>query len=224
VPLDPQTRWRRYGGKPDYAGLPTFCGVPYTEDPAELAGVDVAIVGAPMDDLVSDRPGTRFAPRAIRAASGGAGAHLETGIDAFAVMRVVDYGDAACVPADPRASHEAITQTVREVLSAGAFPIVLGGDHSIAEPTGGAYATHHGPVGLAHFDAHADTGERVYGSTHSHGTAMRHLVEQGNVLGARYAQIGLRGHWPPGIVHVIPGPAPRRATSRSRLRWEESGS
>ena len=59
----------KYGEKPDYAGLPSFSGVPYTEDPAELAGADVVIVGAPTDDLVSDRPGARFGPRAIRAAS-----------------------------------------------------------------------------------------------------------------------------------------------------------
>ena len=67
--IDPLERWRRYGEKPDYAGLLTFGSLPYTQDPAELEGVDVAIVGAPTDDLVSDRPGTRFGPRAIRAAS-----------------------------------------------------------------------------------------------------------------------------------------------------------
>ena len=68
--IDPEKRWSRHAdGKPDYAGLLTFAGLPYTEDPAELAGFDVAIIGAPMDELVSDRPGTRFGPRAIRAAS-----------------------------------------------------------------------------------------------------------------------------------------------------------
>ena len=68
--LDPLQRWRELGlpDKPDYAGLLTFAGLPTTQDPAELEGVDVAIVGAPMDDLTSDRPGTRFGPRAIRAA------------------------------------------------------------------------------------------------------------------------------------------------------------
>src|SRR3954471_24876966 len=64
-PVDPLSRWREHGEKPDYAGLLTFGGAPYTEDPAALAGVDVAVVGAPMDDLVSDRPGTRFARRAL---------------------------------------------------------------------------------------------------------------------------------------------------------------
>jgi agmatinase len=196
VVIDPQTRWRRHGGKPDYAGLPTFGGLPYTEDPTALTGVDVAIVGAPMDDLVSDRPGTRLAPRAIRAAGGGSGPHLEAGVAAFDVLKVIDYGDAACVPADPVASHAAIAELAAEVLSAGALPVVLGGDHSIAEATGRAYAAHHGPVGLVHFDAHADTGEAVYGSTFSHGTPMRHLVEQGHVAGDRYVQVGLRGYWP----------------------------
>ena len=67
--IDPQRRWSRHAdGKPDYAGLLTFAGLPYTEDLADLDGVDVAIIGAPMDELVTDRPGTRFGPRAIRAA------------------------------------------------------------------------------------------------------------------------------------------------------------
>ena len=77
--IDPQKRWAQYGEKPDYAGLLTFAGVPYTEDPAELEGFDVAVVGAPMDDLVSDRPGARLAPRAIRGASSPPGPHLEVG-------------------------------------------------------------------------------------------------------------------------------------------------
>ena len=132
--IDPLERWREYGEKPDYAGLLTFAGMPYTEDPAELEGVDVAIVGAPMDDLVSDRPGARFAPRAIRAASWPPGPHLEAGVDAFAELSVADFGDAPVIPADPERSHAAIEGTVGQVLEAGAMPIVLGGDHSIAEP------------------------------------------------------------------------------------------
>src|SRR3954465_14839117 len=127
--IDPLERWRAYGEKPDYAGLLTFSGMPYTQDPAELRGADVAIVGAPTDDLVSDRPGTRFAPRAIRTASCPPGPHLEAKIDAFAELRIVDYGDAAVLPADPGRTHAAIEATVGEVLDAGVLPIVLGGDH-----------------------------------------------------------------------------------------------
>ena len=196
--IDPQERWRALGlpDKPDYAGLLTYGGVPYTQAAAELDRFDVAIVGAPTDDLVSDRPGTRFAPRAIRAASCPPGPHLEAGVDAFAGLRVVDFGDAPVVPADPEGSHAAIEALVREVAAAGVVPIVLGGDHSIAEADIRAVASVRGPVGLVHFDTHTDTGTEVFGVERSHGTPMYRLVRDGHVDGARYVQIGLRGYWP----------------------------
>ena len=81
--IDPLERWREYGEKPDYAGPLSFGSAPYTQDPALLAGFDVAIVGAPTDDLVSDRPGTRFGPARdsrrelpLRPASGDEGGRL----------------------------------------------------------------------------------------------------------------------------------------------------
>jgi agmatinase len=152
--IDPLERWAQYGEKPDFAGLLTFAGVPYTQDPGELEGFDVAVVGAPMDDLVSDRPGARFAPRAIRAASCPPGPHLEVKVDAFAELRVLDFGDAPVIPADPGRSHAAIEATVGQVLAAGLLPAVLGGDHSITEPSVRACAAVHGPIGVVHFDTH----------------------------------------------------------------------
>jgi agmatinase len=194
--IDPLNRWSEIGEKPDYAGLLTFAGMPYTEDASELADVDVAIVGAPMDDLVSDRPGTSFAPRAIRAASSPPGPHLEAGVDAFSELRVVDFGDAAVLPGDARRSHAAIEAVVGEVLATGTMPFVLGGDHSITEPSVRACAATNGPVGVVHFDTHTDTGEEVFGVRFSHGTFARTLVDDGHVDPRRYAQIGLRGYWP----------------------------
>jgi agmatinase len=194
--IDPLERWRQYGEKPDYAGPVSYGGAPYTQDRALLAGFDVAIVGAPTDDLVSDRPGTRFGPRAIRSASCPPGPHLEAKIDAFAELRIVDYGDAPVLPADPARTHAAIEDTVGEVLDAGLIPIVLGGDHSIAEPDMRACAKRHGPVGLVHFDTHTDTGTEVFGVEVSHGTPMYRLVRDGHVDSKRYVQIGLRGYWP----------------------------
>ncbi|HET8951628.1 MAG TPA: agmatinase [Solirubrobacteraceae bacterium] len=194
--IDPLERWRQYGEKPDYAGLLTFGGLPYTQDPADLTGVDVAVVGAPMDDLVSDRPGARMAPRAIRAASCPPGPHLEAKVDAFAALRVLDFGDAPVIPADPGTSHAAIEATVGQVLAAGAMPVVLGGDHSVSEPAIRACAGAHGPVGVVHFDTHTDTGAEVFGVERSHGTFMRRLVDAGHIDGSRYVQIGLRGYWP----------------------------
>ncbi len=111
--IDPLERWRELGlpDKPDYAGLLTYSGLPFTHDPAELDGVDVAIVGAPMDDLTSDRPGARFGPRAIRGASCIPGPHLEAKVDAMDVLRVIDFGDAPVVPSDPVGSHAAIVRS-----------------------------------------------------------------------------------------------------------------
>jgi agmatinase len=194
--LNPLERWRPLGDKPDYAGFLTFGGAPATQNPRELAGFDVAIVGAPTDELVSDRPGTRFAPRAIRAASCPPGPHLEAKVDAFEVLRIVDYGDAPVIPADPTATHAAIERVVREVVEAGLVPVVLGGDHSITEPNVRAVASASSPVGLLHFDTHADTGFEVFGVERSHGTPMYRLVEAGLVDPRRYVQIGLRGYWP----------------------------
>jgi agmatinase len=194
--IDPLQRWREHGEKPDFAGLLTFGTLPYTEDPRELQDVDVAVVGAPTDDLVSDRPGSRFGPRAIRAAGCPWGPHLEAGIDASTVLRMVDFGDAPVLPGDPARTHAAIEETVGQVVAAGAIPIVLGGDHSIAEPDMRACASRHGPLGLIHFDTHADTGTRVFGVEISHGTPMYRLVEAGTVDPVRYVQIGLRGYWP----------------------------
>src|SRR3954464_15384188 len=193
--IDPLARWRRYGEKPDFAGLLTYGGQPYTEDPAELRGADVAIVGAPTDDLVSDRPGTRYGPRAIRAASCPPGPHLEARVDALEELRVVDFGDAAVLPADAVASHRAIEETVGQVVAAGAMPVILGGDHSITEPDVRACAKA-GPLGLVHFDPHTDTGTEVFGVEPSHGPPLYKLVDQGLVDPARYVQIGLRGYWP----------------------------
>jgi agmatinase len=194
--IDPQRRWQPLPDKPDYAGFLSFGGAPLAQEPEQLAGADVAIVGAPTDDLVSDRPGTRFAPRAIRAASCPPGPHLEAKVDAFADLRIVDYGDAPVVPADPVRSHAAIESLVGEVVDAGVLPIVLGGDHSITEPCITAIARRRGPVGLIHFDTHTDTGREVFGVERSHGTPMFRLVAAGTVAGTRYAQIGLRGYWP----------------------------
>jgi agmatinase len=186
-----------------YAGIPTFMKLPLVLEPAGLEGVDVAIVGAPTDDAVSNRPGARFGPRAIRTADVGGGSppsspNLDVGVDPFAVLTVVDYGDAEVTSADKEGSHAAIRKTVGEIADAGVIPIVLGGDHSIAHPDVGAVADHLKPatLGLVHFDAHADNAPDVAGVRLSHGTPLRLLVEEGSLRGEHIVQVGLRGYWP----------------------------
>jgi agmatinase len=184
-----------------YSGLSTFMKVPLALDPDELTGSDVVIVGAPMDDMVTYRPGARFGPRAIRAAhddSRPSAWHMDLGIDPFAELRIVDAGDAPVAPGDAHASHRAVRAAVSSIVEAGAVPIVLGGDHSIAFPDVGAVAagSPSGSLALVHLDAHADTATEIYGVEWSHGTPFRHLVDDGIVPGPRLVQVGLRGYWP----------------------------
>jgi agmatinase len=188
--------------EPAYAGVgATFATLPLVLEPSGLGGVDVAIVGAPVDETVSYRPGARFGPRAIRLGDVGGGPsrpNMDLGVDPFEVLAVVDYGDAEVIPADQARSHEAIKRAVGEICAAGAVPIVLGGDHSIAHPDVGAVAAHLKPsdLGLVHFDAHTDNVPSLYGVTRSHGTPMRLLVEEGSLRGDHIIQVGLRGYWP----------------------------
>ena len=114
-------------GEGSFAGIPTFAKLPLVLDPAELAGVDVAILGAPMDETVSNRPGSRYGPRAIRQADEASGLppsrpHMLLGVDPFAVLNVVDYGDAETIPGDTARSHDAIRQRVAEICAAGRDP------------------------------------------------------------------------------------------------------
>jgi agmatinase len=189
--------------EPGYAGGGTFQKVPLALDPAELHGADVAIVGAPMDDFVTFRPGARFGPAAIRAGydAGGdpAAYHMDLGIDPFAALTIVDHGDAEVVPGDGHASHRAIAETVSRVLEAGAVPVVLGGDHSIAHPDISAVASRYeeGDLAVVQFDTHTDTATENWGVERAHGTPFRHLVDDGVVPGDRLVQVGLRGYLPP---------------------------
>lgn len=185
--------------EPAYAGLGTFNKLPLVLDPAELAGADVAIVGAPTDDLVSNRSGARYGPRAIRLSEylwGSSRPNIAVGLDPFEVLKVVDFGDVGVVPGYPDLTHRAIRRTVREVAAAGPMPLILGGDHSIAHPDVGAVAEHlaPAPLGLIHFDAHAD--DAYEEPRLSHGTPMRLLVEEGSIRGEHIVQVGLRGYWP----------------------------
>ena len=187
---------------PTYVGLQTFSRLPWVTDPGELreSKVDVAIVGAPFDDMVTHRSGARFGPRAIRAAQYTSGAlnSLQLGVEPFEELVAVDAGDANIVPASWERGHAMIYRKVREVADTGAIPIVFGGDHSITWPSASAVASvrRPGSIGIVHFDAHADTGEHAWGNLLSHGTPMRRLIESGAVPGRNFVQVGLRGYWP----------------------------
>ncbi len=187
-------------GEPAYGRGGTFAQLPLVLDPAELAGADVAILGAPTDELVTNRPGARFGPRAIRNADylwGSSRPGMDVGLDPFEVLTVVDHGDIEVVPGYAEPIHRALKEAVASIRSAGAVPLVLGGDHSIAHPDVGAVAASVAPelLGLIHFDAHAD--DAYEEPRLNHGTPLRLLVEEGSLRGEHIVQVGLRGYWPP---------------------------
>jgi len=192
----------RYGQQfgPDF----TFLGVPRAtlDEPATYADADVVIVGAPYDGGTSHRAGTRFGPMAIRQACylahDGSRPHLALRVDALQDITVVDAGDVEMAPGEADRALGALEEAVYAVASAGAIPLVLGGDHSIALPDATGVARHlgYGNVSMLHFDAHADTGDIEFGSLHGHGQPMRRLIESGALRGDRFLQIGLRGYWP----------------------------
>ena len=182
----------------------SFEKLPWATDDEALraAAADVAIVGAPLDENTSSRPGARFGPRAIRMAPTTWGSDhawsIQLDVEPFSVLKVVDAGDAPVVPARVERGLRVIHEKVFRVASSGAIPVVLGGDHSITYPSAAAVARHVWPrtVGIVHFDAHADTGNENWGSLIAHGTPMRRLIEEGWVRGPNFVQVGLRGYWP----------------------------
>jgi agmatinase len=182
----------------------TFLGVPrcHLADPDSYGGADVVVVGAPFDGGTSHRPGTRFGPAALRQACylphDGSRPSLALRVDALQDLKVLDAGDVQMYSGDVLASIQALEDAVHMVAAAGAIPVVLGGDHTIALPdaTGVARELGFGRVSMVHFDAHADTGDVNFGSLYGHGQPMRRLIESGAVRGDRFLQIGLRGYWP----------------------------
>lgn len=192
---------RRQLDAQSYVGPATFGMRPLLTEPEQLDRwqPDVAIIGAPWDDNTTNRPGARFAPRAIRANAYDPGTyHLDLGIEIFDHLEVVDYGDAVTSHGMWELSKAAVHERVAEVASRGIVPVVIGGDHSITWPAATAVAEHHGfgNVVMIHFDAHADTADILEGNLASHGTPMRRLIESGAIPGANFIQVGLRGYWP----------------------------
>ena len=86
---------------------------------------------------------------------------------------VRDGGDVEMFSGDVERALADLEPVVHAVAAAGAIPLVLGGDHTIALPDATGVARHHGSgkVSMLHFDAHADTGDIEFGSLYGHGAA-----------------------------------------------------
>ena len=174
-----------------FAGPGTFMRLPQVET---AAGLDVAVMGVPMDIGTSWRSGTRFGPKQIRAESAMIRPYnIQTGAAPFEKLQVADIGDVAINTFDLADTISIIERWTDAVLSHGAIPLTLGGDHTLTLPILRAVAKHHGPVALVHVDAHADVNDVMFGVRECHGTVFRRAYAENLILPDKVWQIGLRG-------------------------------
>ena len=173
-----------------YSGIPTLLDAP----PGDLGDdLDVMLLGAPMDLGVTNRPGARFGPRALRAMERVGPYNHVLDVVPFGTMRCGDIGD---VPFRSRYSLQQslddIEDFLTKVVATGARPLTVGGDHSITYPILKAVGRDR-PVGLIHIDAHCDSQGAFDGSKFHHGAPFRHAVLDGVLDPERTVQIGIRG-------------------------------
>lgn len=175
-----------------FGGAISFLRRRYTKD---LSGVDLTITGIPFDQAVTNRPGARLGPRAIREAS-----TLQPydppygwdGLDPLARFAITDYGDLAFDYARIDRFPAALEAHIAGILAQDTGVIALGGDHYITFPILRAHVARHGPLALIQFDAHTDTWPDDDMSRVDHGTMFYKAVKEGLILPEKSVQIGIR--------------------------------
>jgi guanidinobutyrase len=175
---------------PRFAGIASLFRLPQQET---AEGLDVALIGVPLDIGTSNRTGTRYGPRQIRTESVLVRPYgMATGAAPFDSFQVADTGDVALNPYSLLKSINIIEEHYRGCLDHGALPVSIGGDHTITLPILRAVAARHGPVALVHVDAHADINDRMFGEAITHGTIFRRAIEEELIDPRMMVQIGLR--------------------------------
>ena len=174
-----------------YAGATSFMRRKYTKD---LSVADIAVTGVPFDQAVTNRPGTRLGPRAIREASSLQAPDAPYGwdFDPFSEFAVIDYGDLAFDYANIPEFPQTLRDHIKTILAADVASVVLGGDHYISFPILKAYAEKFGPISLVQVDAHTDTWQDDDMDRVDHGTMFYKAVKSGIVDPARSVQVGIR--------------------------------
>ena len=177
--------------RPRFTEIATFMRAPYAES---FEGLDIAMIGVPMDLGVTNRAGARHGPREIRNASSlMRNWNPSTDVEPYGLARSADVGD---VPIDNLFNLDEAIQQIEayfvQVADAGVVPLSAGGDHSITYPIMKALGASE-PLGMVHIDAHLDTWGEFYGSKFHHGAPFRLAVEAGVLDPKRSIQIGIRG-------------------------------
>jgi agmatinase len=176
-----------------FSGLPTFLRRTFTKD---LTGADIAVTGAPFDQSVTNRPGARLGPRAIREASAlqSPDAPYGWGYDVMSEFAIADYGDLAFDYAAPADFPARLETHIAGILAQDCAAITLGGDHSVTLPILRAHAAKHGPLALIQIDAHTDSWPDDDPARVDHGTIVYKAVKEGLIVPERSIQIGIRTH------------------------------
>ena len=174
-----------------FSGVSSFLRRKLTKD---LSGIDLAVTGVPFDQAVTNRPGARFGPRALREASTPMAGDppYGWGFDPLSEFNIADFGDMAFDYARVADVPSRIEAHVGGVLDAGAACLTLGGDHSITLPLLRAHAARHGPLALLQFDAHSDTWVDDDPTRVDHGTIIYKAVKEGLIDTKRSVQVGIR--------------------------------
>ncbi|WP_170358829.1 MULTISPECIES: agmatinase [Ruegeria] len=174
-----------------FSGPNTFMRLPQVDS---LAGLDVAVLGIPLDIGTSWRSGTRFGPKQIRSESAMIRPYnMATFAAPFDSLQIADIGDLAINTFSLADSLKIIKESYDAILAQGVTPVAMGGDHSITLPILRAIAAKHGPVALVHVDAHADVNDEMFGERETHGTVFRRAYEEGLIVPDKTFQIGIRG-------------------------------
>jgi guanidinopropionase len=179
-----------------YEGVSSLLGAPLRLDALQrddLGGLEAALVGVPLDLGVTNRPGARFGPRAVRAVERIGPYHHVHRITPLSAVKAADIGD---IPFRSRYSLDASIEDIEahftRIAAAGVTPLAVGGDHSITFPILKALGAK-APLGLVHIDAHCDTGPAFEGAKFHHGGPFRNAVLAGVLDPERTIQIGIRG-------------------------------
>ncbi len=174
-----------------FSGATSFLRRRYTKD---LTGADLVVTGIPFDQAVTNRPGTRLGPRAIREASSlqPGDPPFGWGFDPLSEFAIIDHGDLAYDYGHIAQFPATLTDHISKILATGASTLALGGDHYITYPILKAYAEKYGPLSLIQFDAHTDTWADDDMDRICHGTMFYKAVKQGLIDPARSIQIGIR--------------------------------
>jgi agmatinase len=181
-----------------YGTTPTLFGGEVVKKIDDFAGKDVIALGVPWEGAVTwgSYTGCELAPKTIRQASARYTGYLPEleDIDVFSHLTLGDYGDVDVVPADTIETYRRIEAKVKDIFSAGKFPVVLGGDHGITYPIMKALSENvNGKVGIIHFDAHFDNREIFGDEPYARCCPLARISELPNVKTDSIVHFGIRG-------------------------------